>query len=117
MQLTKTAWWTNKRLHLNKGLLVAGLLAILFTCVLFYVLDRSVMLGVMIFPIGVVILLIYISVMNFVFVLLEAIDRQFIKSADTGRREILFRCLFWLAMILPFLYPVFILYAINSGSE
>jgi|GEM_PF-4773040 len=117
MQVTKANWWTNKRLHLNKGLLVAGMLALLLTCVLFYVFDRSSVLGVIIFPIGAVMLLIYMALVNFIFILLEAIDRQFFKSFDTERREVLFSFLFWPAVALPFLYPLFIFSAIHSGTE
>ncbi|MCW3071521.1 MAG: hypothetical protein JWO44_1411 [Bacteroidetes bacterium] len=116
MQVTKADWWTNKRLTLNKGLLVAGVLVIVFTLVVFYALDRS-FLSFIVFPVGAVVFLIYTAAMNFLFILLEMIDRQFIKGFEIKRREIIFRCLFWLAIVFPFLYPVFILSVVNSGSE
>ena len=117
MQLTKNDWWTNKRQHLNKGLLVVGLFVMLVTCVLSYVIGLTVPFGLTVVIVGSIMLFIYAVLMNIVFILLEAIDRQFIKSFDTERREILFRFLFRLAVALTFLYPVFVICTINSGTE
>ena len=109
----RLVWWNSSRIRLNKALALGGLLVIVFCALIFGFVfkpsDDIPPINIFFFLIASVVYLFYFAVINVLFILLEVIDRTFIKSENLELRNKLLLQFRSVTFGIPFLYPAFLL--------
>jgi hypothetical protein len=116
---TTSAWWGQRRLRYNIGLVVAGLLAfVTYASLVFTFEDRIENVDITIFTTAFQAIgyLVAMGLANICY-LLGPISERIIKPRDvTKYRNITFRLGFWFSVLLPFSIPMLVVYkAVTNG--
>lgn len=109
MQTLKVDWWNTHRIKYNKGLLIAGIGAIIITAFLFLFFDNSTNEFLTALGFGPIVYLVYMAAMNLIFLTLEIADRGISNDINHKTKNTVFRLLYWTSVIFPFSYPIFVL--------
>ncbi|NQU54504.1 MAG: hypothetical protein HQ522_18425 [Bacteroidetes bacterium] len=109
MQTLKVEWWNNHRMKYNKGLVIAGIAAIVITSLLFLSYDNSTDEFLTALWVGSIVYFVYMATLNLIFLILELADRGISNDINQRTKSTAFRLLFWTSVIFPFSYPIFIL--------
>lgn len=109
----RVKWWNSSRYKLNKGLFFGGVIVILISGLIFeFFMAHSsdnprMSLGY--FLIASVVYILYFGLINLIFLVIEIIDRTYSISDSLTIRNTLLKIFFYLALTIPFLYPIFLL--------
>jgi hypothetical protein len=103
-------WWASKRLHYNKGLVIAGV-----TAFILYAILGSVLIAPYDYEFEISLFTILFQGIGYLFMMLIAnlfynlgyfVDTAFNKNNDNNYRVKLYSLGYWFSFCLPFLIPV-----------
>jgi hypothetical protein len=109
----RVEFWNNSRIRMNKLLAANGVLLIVLCAFIFaFVLPPTgeiPIIGLYFFLYATSIYIVYIGVINFLFLLIEILDRTLVKIDDLRKKNILFSVYLRISLGVPFLYPLLLL--------
>lgn len=112
--LTKKDWWAGRYQHMNRSLSFSGIAVFLLTLSAFFLLDREMfeapLYVVSLSLIIVLVFIIYMGIVNFVLILVELLDKKDFLRLQTRNRVSFYNSIYWVSLLIPFLYPLFLLF-------